>query len=502
MANDSMAAGGVPAHSVPPYAVGTDLMRPDPTRWWALAVLLTGAFLAPLDFFIVNLALPSIAGGLHARPDEVQLVISAYAAVYAVFLITGGRLGDLFGRKVVFLGGLAGFAAASALCGLAWSPLALIAGRILQALAAAAMAPQAVASIHALFPPRERPRALSIFGMVLGLAAVAGQLLGGALVSADLGGFGWRLIFLVNLPVAIVAFAAGLRLLPRAVSGARPLLDLGGVALSAAALAALVVPLIEGRERGWPAWTLISLAMSPLLAAWFWRHEQRVAKAGGEPLVPPAALLAPGLRRSLAAAGTLYALAAFFLTVSIYLQTALDRTPWQAGLVLVPFSLAFVLGSVASPGIARLVGGIAPSLGFVASATGLLGVAELVTRTGGAEPNAALLTAALVVVGLGMGFSVPTMVRAVVERAPNGRSGLVGGVVNSMLQVSAAIAVALLGGLYFTVLGGRTSPAAIADAFATTLVAIAACHLVGAVLAAGLGAKRTAAASCTVTVVE
>lgn len=498
MAPNSMADTGVPASS---GAFAADPPRPDPARWWALAVLLTGAFLAPLDFFIVNLALPSIATGLHARPDEVQLVISAYAAVYAVFLITGGRLGDLFGRKLVFLTGLAGFAAASALCGLAWSPLALIAGRVVQALAAAAMAPQAVASIHALFPARERPRALSIFGMVLGLAAVAGQLLGGALVSADLDGFGWRLIFLVNLPVAIVAFVAGLRLLPRTVGGAGRL-DLGGVALSAAALGAFVVPLIEGRERGWPTWTLISLAMAPLLAIWFWRHEQRVADAGGEPLVPPAALMAPGLRRSLASVGTLYALAAFFLTVSIYLQTALDRSPWQAGLMLVPFSIAFVLGSVTSPGIARLAGTMAPALGFVASASGLLCVAELVVRADGAVPNGLVLTSALVLVGLGMGYSVPTMVRTVVERAQPGRSGLVGGVVNSMLQVSAAIAVALLGGLYFTVLGDRTGPAAIGEAFAVTLVAIAACHLLGAVLALGLGQRRGVSMPCTVPVIE
>ncbi len=494
MAVDSMASRVAPAIAGASTA--------DPARWWALAVLLTGAFLAPLDFFIVNLALPSIARGLHARPDEVQLVISAYAAVYAVFLITGGRLGDLFGRKLVFLAGLAGFAAASALCGLAWSPVTLIVGRIVQALAAAAMAPQAVASIHALFPPHERPRAVSIFGMVLGLAAVAGQLLGGALVSADIDGFGWRLIFLVNLPVAIPAFIAGLRLLPRAASGARPRLDLGGVALSAAALGAFVVPLIEGRERGWPAWTLALLALSPVLAVSFWRHEHRVARAGGEPLVPPAALLAPGLRRSLAAVGTLYAQAAFFLTVSLYLQTALGRSPWQAGVTLVPFSIAFVLGSVTSPAIVRRTGTLAPALGFMASSSGLLGIAELVARAHGAAPNTLLLTASLVLVGLGLGYSVPTMVRTVVERAGPGRSGLVGGVVNSMLQVSAAIAVALLGGLYFTVLGERTSPAAVGEAFAATLVAIAACHLAGAVLAAGLGQRRGMACGETVTVVE
>src|SRR5271154_3373987 len=177
----------------------------DPNRWAALAVLLTGAFLAPLDFFIVNVAMPSITTGLGATAADVQLVISGYAIVFAVFLITGGRLGDIFGRKAVFMIGLAGFAVASMICGLAGSPSALIAGRLLQALAAAAMAPQAIASVHALFPPHERARALSIYGVVIGFSSIAGQLLGGVLVSADIPGFGWRLIFLINLPISIGA---------------------------------------------------------------------------------------------------------------------------------------------------------------------------------------------------------------------------------------------------------------------------------------------------------
>src|ERR1700748_785838 len=156
----------------------------DRRRWAALAVLLTGAFLAPLDFFIVNVAMPSITKGLGSTAADVQLVISGYAVVYAVFLLPGGPLGDIFGRKSIFMIGLAGFAFASALCGLAWSPSVLVGARMLQALAAAAMAPQALASVHALFPSQERGRALSIYGVVLGLSSIVRQLLGGALVGA------------------------------------------------------------------------------------------------------------------------------------------------------------------------------------------------------------------------------------------------------------------------------------------------------------------------------
>ncbi|MGH7043248.1 MAG: MFS transporter, partial [Acetobacteraceae bacterium] len=222
-------------------------------------MLLTGAFMAPLDFFIVNVALPSIASGLGAGPADVQLVISGYAAVFAVFLITGGRLGDMFGHKSVFLAGLAGFAAASAFCGLAGSPLALILARLAQALAAAAMAPQALASIHALFPANERGRALGLYGVTIGLASAAGQLLGGVLVDADIAGLGWRLIFLINLPIAVATFIAALPLLRETRGLNRARLDFGGIALSSAALASFVVPLVEGRARGWPWWSIALL---------------------------------------------------------------------------------------------------------------------------------------------------------------------------------------------------------------------------------------------------
>jgi len=465
----------------------------DPNRWAALAVLLTGAFLAPLDFFIVNVAMPSITSGLEATEADVQLVISGYAIVYAVFLITGGRLGDIFGRKVIFLIGLASFALASAFCGLAWSPLTLILARLLQALAAAAMAPQALASVHALFPAQERGRALSIYGVTLGLSSIVGQLLGGALVQADLFGMGWRLIFLINLPVSIVAFIAAIPLLSETRGARRPRLDFGGILLSALALTAFVLPLIEGRERGWPTWSLVMIATTPIWVELFRRYELKLAKAGGDPLVAIEVFQTPGLLRGLSAILTLYALAAFFLTYSIYLQQALGFTALQAGLAILPFSAGFLTGSTFSPLFGRWLGTSASSLGFVLSALGLIGTATAVTLSpAGAAPIWPLLAPALLFIGLGMGMSIPTMVRVIVERVEPHRAGLVGGMVNSTLQVSAAIAVAVLGGLFYTALGTRTDPAAVTHAFAITLLAIAACHLTGAVLGAGLGQRRRA----------
>jgi EmrB/QacA subfamily drug resistance transporter len=463
----------------------------DPNRWAALAVLLTGAFLAPADFFIVNVALPSITTGLGARAADVQLVISGYAVVFAVFLITGGRLGDMFGRKSIFLAGLAGFALASAFCGLAWSPLTLILARLLQALTAAAMAPQALASIHALFPPRERGTALGLYGVTIGLASAVGQLLGGVLVDANIAGLGWRLIFLINLPIAVITFIAAVPLLRETRPAAHARLDAGGVVLSSMALASFVVPLIEGRERGWPWWSIVMLLTTPIFIELFRRYETRLARHGGDPLVAFEIFRSPGLLRGLGAIMMLYAIATFFLVYAVYLQTALGCTALQAGLAILPFSAGFLTGSTASPFIGRWAGPAASSLGFVVSAGGAIATAVVSMQSAaGTMPPLPLLGLALLAIGLGIGMSIPTMVRVIVERVEPKRAGLVGGMVSSTLQVSSATGIAVLGGLFYNVLGTHTDPATVTRAFAITLLAIAACHIAGAVLAAGLGQLR------------
>lgn len=201
----------------------------DPRRWAMFVILLVGAFLPPLDFFIVNVALPSIKQDLSASVSAEQLIISAYAGLYAVTLITGGRLGDLYGRGRVFFIGLTGFAGASLLCGFAWSPWSLVGGRALQGITAAVMAPQALASVQAIFPDSEKPLALSLYGAVFGLASVIGQALGGILISLNLFGLGWRVIFLVNLPVAGLILLFGLPVLKEIRARNPNTLDLGGV---------------------------------------------------------------------------------------------------------------------------------------------------------------------------------------------------------------------------------------------------------------------------------
>jgi MFS family permease len=339
----------------------------------------------------------------------------------------------------------------------------------------------------------ERGRALSIYGITIGLSSAVGQLLGGALVGADLGGLGWRLIFLINLPIALVAFAAALPLLRQTRGQRRPRLDWGGVALSSAALTVFVVPLVEGRERGWPWWSIALLLTTPFFVEAFRRYELRLARAGGDPLIAIEIFQAPGLLRGLGAIMALYAMATFFLIYSIYLQLALGFTALQAGLAILPFSAGFLVGSTSSPIIGRWMGAAAPSLGFVLSAAGAVATASVAARSpAGAQPPWPLMAPALVVIGLGMGMSIPTLVRVIVERVAPQRAGLVGGIVNSTLQVSSAVGMAVLGGLFFAALGTRVDPAAVIHAFSITLMAIAACHVGGAVLAAGLGQRRVA----------
>jgi MFS family permease len=455
----------------------------DPRRWAMFAVLLVGAFLPPLDFFIVNVALPSIRAELETGPAAQQLVISVYATVYAATLITGGRFGDLYGRSRIFFIGLVGFAAASALCGLAQSPLVLIVGRALQGLTAAAMAPQGLASVQAIFPEAEKPRALSLYGAVLGLAAVVGQPLGGILIGFDVLGLGWRVIFLVNLPVVALVLLFGLPLLrnTRAEKPRRP--DFIGVLLSVLTLGCVVVPLIEGREAGWPVWTWVTLVAAPLLAILFWRYEIRLAARGGDPLVDPASLGAPGLRLGLVVALLLYASAAFFLLLSVYLQGALGESALDAGLIFLPFGLGFLLGTLLTPGTGRIFGSFVNPIGMGLGALGFVVLALLVSYTpAGIYPQRWLMAFALFASGFGLGLALPTLVRAVIGRVIPAFAGMIAGIVISTLQVSAALSVAVIGDIYFTVLGRRVDPASIAHAFVVAMLCMAVCLAVATVL--------------------
>lgn len=453
----------------------------DPRRWMALVILLTGAFLPPLDFFIVNVALPSIREDFRASASTMQLIISGYATTYAVMLITGGRLGDLYGRRNVFLAGMVGFAAASALCGFAWSPAALVAGRILQGFAAAIMAPQALASINAIFPDHEKSKALSFYALTFGVASMVGLFLGGALIALDILGLGWRAIFLINLPVIAVAAPSAFIMLRETRSERPSKLDLGGALLIAIALSALIAPLIEGREQGWPIWLILMLATSLPFFLLFWRHEKHLESTGKDPILAPSLLQNRGLLRGLLAALFFYALAAFWLIFSVYQQGGLGLTPFEAGLAILPAAVGFVLGPFASERILRVFGRFSAGAGMVLQAAGLFGTAALISN---GLPQ--FLFAALFLIGAGQGIALPNLVKSIVQRVDRTQSGLASGLVNSMFQIGGALAAAIVGGLFFSILGSATDVQSIGRAYSVAAVAIAICLLIAGWLSVSL----------------
>ncbi|MBX5301164.1 MFS transporter [Rhizobium sp. NLR12b] len=457
----------------------------DPRRWVALVILLAGAFLPPLDFFIVNVALPSIRDDFRASASTMQLIISGYATTYAVMLITGGRLGDLYGRRNVFLSGMVAFAAASALCGFAWSPSVLIVGRVLQGFAAAIMAPQALASINAIFPDHEKSKALSFYALTFGVASMAGLFLGGALIALNIFGLGWRAIFLINLPVIAIAAPSASIMLRETRSEHPSKLDLGGALLIALALFALIAPLIEGREQGWPIWLLLMLAASPLLFLLFWRHERNLEAAGGDPILAPSLLEVPGLKRGLIAALFFYSLAAFWLVFSVYEQSGLGRTPFEAGLAILPAAVGFVLGPFASERILSVFGRYSAAVGMGLQAGGLFATAALISGD-----HAQFLFPALFLIGIGQGIALPNLLKSVVQRVGRTESGLASGLVNSMLQIGGAFAAAVVGGLFFSILGSATDVDSIGRAYSVAAIAIAICLLVAGWFSAGLSSNK------------
>lgn len=458
----------------------------DSRRWLALPVLLTGAFLPPLDFFIVNVALPSIRGALHASAAQTQFVISAYAAIYAVCLITGGRLGDLFGRRRLFLLGIAGFVLASLLCGLAWSPDALLAGRLLQGLAAAALAPQVLASIRVMFPSAEQPRALALYAATFGLAATLGQVLGGVLIAAGWWGLSWQWIFLVNLPVGIAAFAGGLLLLRESREAHARRLDLGGMVLLSLALAALVYPLVEGREQGWPLWTWLLLAGSFALFALFLRFEARLAQRGGAPLVDVSLLRHGEFMLGIVVTLGFYLTSAFMFTYAAYLQGGLGRDALHTGLATLPFTLGYLLASVTAAPVMRTLGRAALPLSLAAQA---IGFALIIAGIGQAS---AVLQAGLIIAGIGFGFAFPSLMRAVLSSVDARHAGLASGMVITALQISAALGVAIIGGVFYTTLGSARDTAAYAHAFTTGLACNVVALAIIALMSSFLGRRGVA----------
>ncbi len=378
-----------------------------------LATVLVGVLLPMVDFFIVNVALPTMAADLHASTAMLELVVAGYATAYAVLLVVGGRLGDALGRRRLFVVGMAAFTVSSLLCGLAVSAAALVATRVLQGASAALMVPQVLSTIQATGDMASRARALGWFGATGGLAAVTGQVVGGVLVSADIAGTGWRPIFLVNVPIGVVGVWLALRRVPetRAPRPTRP--DLLGTALLAAAVVGVLVPLTEGRALGWPTWSWLLLASTPVSAAAFVAVQRRLEARGRVPLVPPSVVRHRSMRRGLLLGAPFFAgFGAFMFVYALLVQGALAFSPLTAGLTLAPMALAFLVASLQMPRLVVRHGRTVITAGASLQLLGLLVLAVTLDATWPAV-RPVELAPALLVMGFGQGLVMPPLLRVV-----------------------------------------------------------------------------------------
>jgi len=479
----------------------TDPLVRDPAaaargRWLMLIVLLAGQFMALLDVTIVNVAMPTVGRSLHASGAELQLVVAGYTVSYAMMLITGARMGDLYGRRRMFLAGVGIFTLASLACGIAPGIEVLIAARFVQGAGAAAMMPQIMSVIQLRFEGAARARALSAYTAVLSSGFVAGQVIGGVLVTANLFGQAWRPVFLVNVPIGLTLLALVPLVVPgdapgRGASGRR--LDLAGLAIAVPAVFLMVLPLMLGHQENWPAWVSACIALGLVLAVVFVGVERRIADRGGDPLLNLAVLRAPGLGPGLAAVAVLMiTYGGFLFSFALHLQAGLGDSALRAGLTFAPCALVF---GACGYFWRRLPTGshhlLAP-LGCLAAAGGYLTVAAIL-RSGGS--GGIPLQLALVVTGAALAFGFSPLVTHALVKVPPRHAADASGLLTTTIQLGQAVGVATFGSLFLTLDAdrGAAGPAASGHALAITFGWLAAALVLGA--AAGIALARTVAAT-------
>jgi EmrB/QacA subfamily drug resistance transporter len=421
-------------------------------------VILAAEVMDLLDALVTTIAAPTIRTDLGGDSSLVQWLGAGYTLAMAVGLITGGRLGDLFGRKRMFVIGAFGFTLASLLCGLAVSPEMLVGSRVLQGLFGAVMLPQGLGMIKEMFPPQEIGKAFGMFGPVMTIASVGGPILAGWLVQADFFGTGWRMIFLINLPLGLAAALAGMRFLPDIRLSAATRLDMVGVLLVSVAAFLLIYPLIQGRELGWPAWTFVSMAASAVVFAVFGRYESVRARSGRDPLVTP------GLFRKRAFTGGLVAGLAFFsgmiglsLVFTLYTQVGLGYSPLKAGLTGLPQAIGGVVGfGLAMSGLQVKLGRGLLQIGTLVMAAGAA-VLGVTIHLAGVDVVPLELAPGLALVGIGMGLVMAPFFDIVLAGVEPHESGSASGTLTAVQQLGGALGTAVLGTLFFNLLASRWS---------------------------------------------
>ncbi|MFF5208480.1 MFS transporter [Streptosporangium sp. NPDC000396] len=445
------------AESLPePLTEPSPELSPYKRRWPALFVILAGSVMELLDATVTNIAGPTMRADLGGGSSMIQWLGAAYTLAMTTGLLTGGRLGDIVGRKRMFVIGAAGFVIGSLLCAVSVSPETVIAARMVQGLFGAAMIPQGLGMMREMFPPRELRMAFSAFGPVMGLSAVGGPILAGWLVEADLLGTGWRMIFLINLPIGLVTVLAAMRFLP----ATRPIraltLDLPGAVLASLGSLMIVFPLVQGREQGWPAWAFAMMAASAAVFALFGWYESRKNRRGGDPLIAPSLFRKRSFVGGMVT-GTIYfcAFSGFSLVFNLYAQYGLGYSPLKAGLAGVPLSLGMVLGM----GLMQVVGKYGRKVLHVGAAIMTIAVVAFLLLIGpGVNPW--LLAPVLLATGLGSALIMGPYFEITLAGVEPHETGSAGGTLNALQQAGGALGVALLGTVFFGAADGDLTASA------------------------------------------
>ena len=419
-------------------------------RWWVLAIVVAAQFMFGVDAFIVNVAIPTIATELHATPAQIEAVVAIYLIAYATLVITGGRLGDIYGTRNVFVAGVAGFSVTSLWCGLAQSGPELIIARLAQGATAALMVPQVLATLHLLFSDAARARAFGIYGIVLGLAGAAGFTLGGVLVTLDFAGLGWRAVFFVNVPVGIVIIAAALKMMPTVPRRGGTRIDVPGAIVLFVGLLCLIGPLLFGHDLGWTAWVWLVMAAGVAIIAAFARLERSVARRGGMPLIDLSLLSDAAFMRGLVAVFFFFfANLSFYLVMTMFMQNGLRIAPLEAGLVFVPLALTFVIASRHSGARARHRGTLVIIEGCAVQIVGLAVLVATVHTV--AAPSALLLALVLMIFGYGQGLVMAPLSSAVLSSVKPASAGAGAGMYGTTTQIGNAAGIAAIGAVFFAV---------------------------------------------------
>ncbi|MGW1073454.1 MFS transporter [Streptomyces sp. NPDC002537] len=445
---------------------------PDPRRWLALTALLAGTLMDVIDVTIVNVAIPHLQEDLGASYTAVQWTVAGYALTFALLLITGGRLGDIFGRKRLFLLGIAGFTAASLLCGLAVNAPMLIASRVAQGAMAGLMVPQVLATVHVAFPKGERAKVFGIHGAITAVGTILGPVLGGVLVQADLFGLSWRPIFLINLPIGLAALIVAARAMGESKAERAPRLDLVGMGLAVLGLLMVIYPLTEGRSLDWPVWGFVTMAAGAAVLAVFVVHQRAKTRCDDSPLMPTGLFAARSFSAGIGVQLLItLSLSVFFLAWMLYLQIGLGYSALRAGLAGLPFSAAVMIGAgLAMDALVPRFGRTVLQAGAVLMVAGLLLFAW---QTGAAGPAIGYWQMAwpMAVFGLGMGMIVAPLTDTVLTDVPARDAGAASGVTATAGQLGSAFGAALVAVVFFGLLPGHTTNEDVTDRLREDLAA-------------------------------